>query len=153
GAGIGLGLSICHGIIHSLGGEITFETEPGKGSVFRVALPPTAVVHPAEPATARARAESTRRGRLLIVDDEVVFANSLRRMLARDHDVTVANSGRAALELFRAGERYDVILCDLMMPEITGMDLHVQLSQQAPEQAERMIFMTGGAFSPSARQF
>jgi PAS domain S-box-containing protein len=153
GGGIGLGLSICHNIIRSVGGEITFETEPGKGSVFRVALPPAAKA-PAKPVSPPARrTTSRRRGRLLIVDDEVVFANSLRRMLSREHDVTVANSGRAALELLRAGERFDVILCDLMMPEITGMDVHAQLLQLSPEQAERMIFMTGGAFSPSARQF
>ena len=153
GGGIGLGLSICHNIIRSVGGEITFETEPGKGSVFRVALPPAAKAPAVRPVSQPIARVATRRGRLLIVDDEVVFANSLRRMLSREHDVTVANSGRAALELLRAGERFDVILCDLMMPEITGMDVHAQLLQLAPEQTERMIFMTGGAFSPSARQF
>ncbi|HEV7557108.1 MAG TPA: PAS domain S-box protein [Kofleriaceae bacterium] len=152
GGGIGLGLSICHNIIRSVGGEITFETEPGKGSVFRVALPPAAKA-PAKPVAPPPRRVASRRGRVLIVDDEVVFANSLRRMLSREHEVTVANSGRAALELLRAGERFDVILCDLMMPEITGMDVHAQLVQLSPEQAERMIFMTGGAFSPSGRQF
>jgi CheY-like chemotaxis protein len=94
-----------------------------------------------------------RRGRVLIVDDEEILASSLRRMLSREHTVAIANSGKAAFERLRAGERYDVILCDLMMPEITGMDLHAQVSQLAPEQAERMIFMTGGAFSTSARQF
>ena len=151
GGGIGLGLSICHNIIRSVGGEITFETEPGKGSVFRVALPPAAKAPAAKPVSQPIRRVASRRGRVLIVDDEVVFANSLRRMLSREHDVTVANSGRAALELLRAGERFDVILCDLMMPEITGMDVHAQLLQLSPEQADRMIFMTGGAFTPAAQ--
>jgi CheY-like chemotaxis protein len=90
---------------------------------------------------------------VLIVDDEEILASSLRRMLSREHTVAIANSGKAALERLRAGERYDVILCDLMMPETTGMDLHAQLRQLAPDQAERMIFMTGGAFSSTARQF
>jgi PAS domain S-box-containing protein len=152
GSGIGLGLSICHGIVRSLGGEITVETRPGQGSVFHVALPPATEPIAKPPATPPTVA-STRRGRVLIVDDEVIFANSLRRMLRHDHEVSVVNSGRAALEAIRSGARFDVVLCDLMMPEITGMDVYLQLLQSAPDQAERVIFMTGGAFGPSARQF
>jgi CheY-like chemotaxis protein len=60
---------------------------------------------------------------------------------------------REALEKIDAGARYDVILCDLMMPELTGIDLHAELGRTAPELQARMIFVTGGAFTPEAQRF
>jgi len=133
GQGTGLGLSICHGIVRSLGGDITFRSERGAGTTFVVALPPAERTQPRPPAPARDGAPSTARGTLLIVDDEPLFASSLRRVLASEHVVTVANSGRAALDRLRRGERFDVVLCDLMMPEMTGADLHAELLALAPE--------------------
>jgi CheY-like chemotaxis protein len=88
-----------------------------------------------------------------VVDDEPPLAQSLRRTLAREHDVVAVSSGRAALDLVASGERFDVILCDLMMPEITGMDLSERLATEAPEAARSLVFMTGGAFTPRAREF
>ena len=92
-------------------------------------------------------------GRLLIVDDEPMILGALRRSFASDYQVTCVGDGRRALERIRAGERYDVILCDLMMPEITGMDLYAELGRTAPDQLEKVVFVTGGAFTPRAREF
>jgi CheY-like chemotaxis protein len=92
-------------------------------------------------------------GRLLIVDDEAVFAGSLQRLLASEHDVTVLTSGRAALERLCAGERFDAIVCDLVMPGTSGAELHAELTRRVPDQAQRMIFLTGGAVSRRAQQF
>ncbi|TMB29249.1 MAG: response regulator, partial [Deltaproteobacteria bacterium] len=61
------------------------------------------------------------RGRVLVVDDEPMVGSSIRRLLGRDHDVVVVQSGKDAVAKIAAGERYDVILCDLLMPEMTGM--------------------------------
>jgi PAS domain S-box-containing protein len=153
GKGTGLGLSICHGIVRSLGGEIMVRSEVGKGSTFSVVLPP-AVVLSVQPAPAASPAiTSAHRGHLLIVDDDALFAGSLRRWLAREHEVSVVNSGREALAKFVAGATYDVILCDLMMPELSGPELHDALVQLAPDQAEKIIFITGGAYSPASQQF
>ena len=153
GRGTGLGLSICHRIVHSLGGELGVESELGKGSVFRVILPPSPS-HAVPPApVSRTYAHASRRGKLLIVDDEALFSGSLRRLFSKEYDVTVMNSGREALDRLRAGERFDVIVCDLMMPEISGVELHGELLRIAPEQTDRMIFLTGGAFSSSSQQF
>jgi len=100
-----------------------------------------------------AEAPATRRGRLLIVDDEVVFSGSLRRLFSNEHDVTVVNRGTEALGRLRGGERFDAILCDLLMPEVTGVELYTELRQIAPDQADCMIFLTGGAFSESSQRF
>jgi len=102
---------------------------------------------------AGAEAPAIRRGRLLIVDDEVVFSGSLRRLFSNEHDVTVVNRGTEALGRLRGGERFDAILCDLLMPEVTGVELYTELRQIAPDQADCMIFLTGGAFSESSQRF
>jgi PAS domain S-box-containing protein len=153
GEGTGLGLWICQGILSSLGGEIAVESEEGRGSLFRVTLPAVAMEAPVGRAKTPAPDREPQGGRLLIVDDEPMILGAMRRALAPEHQVTCVSDGRAALERLRAGERYDAILCDLMMPELTGMDLFAEIKRLAPEQVDRVIFVTGGAFTPRAREF
>jgi CheY-like chemotaxis protein/two-component sensor histidine kinase len=151
GVGTGLGLSICHGIVSALGGEIEVRTVVGAGTTFRVLLPPTARCD--ERGTPAAPPASPRRGRVLVVDDEPLVARAMGRVLAA-HEVVVCGGARAALaELEREGEAFDVVICDLMMPEMTGMDLHAHLAAIAPALAERIVFVTGGAFTDRAREF
>ncbi|WP_158501726.1 two-component regulator propeller domain-containing protein [Vitiosangium sp. GDMCC 1.1324] len=158
GVGTGLGLALCHRFITAMGGEIAVESEPGKGTVVRVTLraaaapeSPSQVVRPVQQEQESARV----RGRVMIVDDDVMVSSALRRTLAREHDVEVMTSSRQALELLKGpkGTEVDVILCDLMMPDLTGMELHADLSAAAPGVARRMVFVTGGAFTPAARAF
>ena len=156
GVGTGLGLSICHRIVTALDGAIDFSTEVGEGTTFRVSFPIAAGEVPVPvPVAADAAAvqPARRRGTVLVVDDEVMIAQVIRRVLSRHHDVRVVNTAQLAMELFIAGERFDVVLCDLMMPQITGMDLHALLEGLDRAQADRIIFMTGGAFTPAARAF
>jgi CheY-like chemotaxis protein len=94
-----------------------------------------------------------RRGRILVVDDEPMLCTVIERVLGADHDVTAVTSAKEALGKLIAGERFDLILCDLMMPEMTGMDLHARLHDMEPDQAARMVFMTGGAFTENAQAF
>jgi CheY-like chemotaxis protein len=93
------------------------------------------------------------RGRVLVVDDESALCIVIDRTLSNDHDVTTATSATEALRRLSGGERFDLILCDLMMPGMTGMDLHARLRELAPDQAARMVFMTGGAFTENAQAF
>jgi PAS domain S-box-containing protein len=153
GEGTGLGLWICQRILSPLGGAIAVESEEGRGSLFRVTLPPVAAEAPVRRSLTPPPDLDPRGGRLLIVDDEPMILGALRRALVADYQVTCVGDGRAALAKLRAGERYDAILCDLMMPEMTGMELFAEMGRMAPEQTERVIFVTGGAFTPRAREF
>jgi CheY-like chemotaxis protein len=152
GVGTGLGLSICHRIITGIGGEISVDSKLGQGSTFRVYL--RATTRPPTPTIPEGVINTVvRRGRVLIVDDERLVANAFSRSIRNTHEVTVAYGGGEALELIHNGQRYDAILCDLMMPEMTGMDLYYAILDSVPDQLDAFIFMSGGAFTPKARAF
>jgi DNA-binding NarL/FixJ family response regulator len=97
---------------------------------------------------------------MIDVSDEEVFAGSLQRLLSNEPEVTVMTSARAGLEPLCADEApgtkriaVDAIVCDLRMPGTSGLDLHTELRRRAPERAERITFLTGGAVSRRAQQF
>jgi PAS domain S-box-containing protein len=164
GQGTGLGLSICHGIIQSSGGDLTVTSKVGRGTTFTVRLPfalappptpvpPPAPASPPTPAPPPAPAPRVARTRLLVIDDERMILRLLQRMLGDEHEITALESAAQALDLIASGARFDVILCDLMMPQMTGIDLHKALSLAHPDQAARMIFLSGGATDASAVAF
>ncbi len=152
GTGTGLGLSTCHGIVTGLGGEIQVESDEGAGTLVRVLLPATGSAWPeglAPPLPVRLDAA---RRRILVVDDEPMVASAVQRLLS-GHEVSGVTDPRHALARIQAGERWDAILCDLMMPSMSGMEFQARLQQTAPSLAARLVFMTGGAFTSRAAEF
>ena len=96
---------------------------------------------------ASAETPPTRIARVLVVDDDPWIGTAVRRVL-RDHEVTVVTRAQDALDLLTAGKEFDVILSDLMMPDIHGI-----LTRQHPAMASRVVFVTGGAFTPESIHF
>lgn len=90
---------------------------------------------------------------ILIVDDEPALRDSIEAALSGLYDVTLSESGAGALALIRGGARFDAILSDLNMPEMSGIQLYAHVQEAAPDQARRMIFMSGGSFSTVADTF
>jgi len=155
GSGAGLGLWITRNIVRGFGGEIRFTSELGRGSTFTVVIP--AITHQGDPAI-EAQKDSdasvpSLRGRILVVDDEAGIRGSLSRIFKRDHEVVLARSGAEGRGILERDQSFDVILCDLMMPEMSGMDLHAWIAAEHPALAPRIVFITGGAFTPGASEY
>jgi PAS domain S-box-containing protein len=140
GQGTGLGLFIVQSAVEGWGGKVVLTSVVGEGTSVRVSLPALAAVSmtpiPGRP--------PPQRRSVLIVDDEPCVARALRRTLVQHHQVTEATSARKALELLAAGQRFDAILCDVMMPDLSGVDFVRQLESIAPGLMGRVVLMTGG---------
>lgn len=147
----GVGLAVCRALAGAMGGAITTRGD-ARGTTVTVRIP-RAEETPwratdAAPVSAGA---AVQRGRVLVVDDEAFLVGMISDLLSEQHDVTGLTSAREALAKMAAGERYDVVLCDLMMPSMTGVQMYEALSETAPEMCARVVFLTAGAFSQRAR--
>jgi PAS domain S-box-containing protein len=153
GEGVGLGLAICASIARDLGGAIDVDSAPGRGAVFRVTLP-AAPREAEEPAAAPGpvRPVATAPLRILVIDDEPMIGRLIGHAL-EGHAVVAETRAAEALRRLRDGERFDRILCDLMMPEMSGVDFYQELAAVDPRLPARVIFMTGGAFTERAARF
>lgn len=140
----GLGLAISRRIVDDCGGRIELESELGAGTTFRLYLP-TANGVENEPHVPATSPEPALRLKILVVDDERGIRDLLRRYL-QHHEVEFAPSGRAALAALTANPLRDLILCDVMMPDLTGVEVHTRIKALSPQLAERFVFITGGAF-------
>jgi CheY-like chemotaxis protein len=92
-------------------------------------------------------------GRVLVIDDEHLVGVALSRVLYRENEVVACTRAAEALARLNAGERYDVVLCDLRMPIMDGLEFHRLLSVTLPEEANRIVFITAGPLSARAEAF
>ncbi len=155
GVGTGLGLSICHGIVMATGGSISIDSEEGRGTTVNVRLVRAAGRRHVGPDTVvRASIPPVHRARVLVIEDQGPLARTLAKALADRYEVTLAASvGEAIAAIDRHGEVFDAVLCDMLMPDGTGIDVFEHASRRYPELGPRFAFMTGGAFLPSVVQF
>jgi CheY-like chemotaxis protein len=127
------------------------ESEVGRGTRFEVQLPFANGLR--VPPGQAPRAQARRRGRVLVIDDDDLVLRGLGRLLALDHEVVLANGGEEGLMILQGDRRFDVILCDLMMPVTDGPEVYATLAERAPELLPRLVFCSGGAFTPRVRGF
>ncbi len=148
----GFDLALCHRLVRDDGGEILVENSADRGPTFTLLLLPAlegadSVVSSPRPQRARQRA------RVLVVDDEPRIGSAIARILDPAHEVTAVYTARDAIRRLERGEQYDVILCDILMPQMSGFDLYRSVEQIAPDAVRRIIFMTGGPFSSRGAGF
>jgi len=118
-----------------------------------VTLPASQARGPApQKASSRAPLSDAPRGRILVVDDEVGVGNTLRLVLQGEHEIQLATGAQEALDLIAKFD-FDAIICDLMMPIMTGMDLYEAILRTYPGLEDRMVFMTGGTLIPQSDAF
>jgi len=145
---VGATLDMCKDLAASLHGSLEVHVVPDVGTVTTVRLPLKdssrkpllASLTPLRPG---------RRTRVLIVDNEPLIVRALSRLLKADHDVETAGGGHEALDLIQHSGPFDLVLCDLAMPEMNGIELFQQTVQVAPDMGPRFIFVTGGAVADS----
>lgn len=151
GEGTGVGLFICHAMVTSFGGTLTVENGEARGCIARIRLP-GAKEQRSKPAQPKSAPGPVPRSRILVVDDEPHVCRAVQRVLAAHHDVATATSAQAALDAL-ALQRFDLVLCDVMMPDMNGGDLVSAMRERFADGAPRVVLMTGGAFTPQARAF
>ncbi|MDB4877176.1 MAG: sensor protein [Gemmatimonadetes bacterium] len=160
GQGTGLGLSVSLGVVQQHGGSIAAEngsSENASGARFIVRLPMPAVAIAVDEATAGpiVPAEGTGARHVLIVDDEVTIRRALNRFYSRrGWTVTEAEDGARAYEhLVESSESFDLVISDVKMPEVSGIELHAALQSLRPDVLDRMVFCTGEVESPAVASF
>jgi CheY-like chemotaxis protein len=153
--GMGLGLASCRRVAEEHGGRLDVHHLPEGGTRFELIIPietgfeVTESRHDSRPIS---EAPLTR-SRLLIIDDDAMVLSALRRRLRRRYDVVTALGGGEALALLASDPEFDSIVCDLMMPRVDGKSFYEAVRAEIPELAERIVFMSGGAFTPRLRKF
>lgn len=150
GEGMGLGLAVSKTIVEGLGGAIEVDSAPGAGTTMRIVLRAHRAATPAASASSRARASERRK--ILIIDDERLVRDALVRLLSGEHDVTATGNGEAGLAAI-AASKFDVIICDVMMPGMNGREVHRRIAAEHPGLERRLVFISGGTFTPELDEF
>ena len=140
----GLGLSIAHGTVKSMDGDMSVDSEPGRGCIVRITLPAAA---------SYLSTHGTVRSVVLVVDSDLEVAMAIARALGEEHDSVVTDDPTDALRRIGSGERIDAVVCEVAMDSMSGMDFYAEVLRHAPGLASHVVFLTCGALPPKARAF
>lgn len=153
--GMGLGLSLCKRVAEEHGGRVEVHHLPDRGTCFELSIPVETGLQTVErQRDSRPISEAPgTRSRILIVDDDAMVLSALRRRLRRRYDVVTVLGGVEALAHLSEDEGFDAVICDLMMPEVDGKSFYDTIQEDHPKLVDRIVFMSGGAFTPRLRKF
>ncbi|MBN1960216.1 MAG: response regulator [Deltaproteobacteria bacterium] len=152
GEGTGLGLTIAQHILNEINGTIEVHSTPGKGSQFIVSIPINNATIYMEQEQQQTIVLPKILGRILVIDDEAPIRGIIKRLL-KDHIVIEADSGLQGQHILESDQNFDIIICDLMMPAVSGVEIHGWLSSHYPKLAEKIVFITGGAYLSEAQKY
>jgi len=147
GFGGGLGLYYSHSVVTGAGGTIDVDSDPASGTTIRFAFPPAKPVVAAAPQPAAGQ----QRVRVLVIDDEAAVGRAIKRVLS-NCEVEVTTSGADGISRYEDLQP-DLVLCDLMMPEISGPVVYETLRARFPDIDQHIVFMTGGVFTTKTQTF
>src|SRR5690606_32945341 len=150
GKGTGLGLSVCRSIVEAAGGELSVQSRPGVGTIFRVHLP----LAPSDSKGLPLPEPESRpkRARILLIDDDRIVATAIARLLSEHHEVVVEYEPQQALARLMRDAAFDVIICDFVMPELNGGEVYKRLIETQPQLTDKLVFLTG-AFTSDVAEF
>ena len=159
--GTGLGLFVARGIVSSFGGTLAFRSQLGRGTTATLSIPsadsasirvaPRSALEQLATRASRPELGAIKR-RVLLVDDDPAVARAISRLLV-DMDVSIAHGGREALQQLALGDELDAVLCDVMMPGVSGQDVYDAVAATWPSLLPKLIFLTGGATIPEVAAF
>ena len=152
GQGTGLGLSACANLAKSMGGSLALESTPGSGTTARLTLRPASDMRVAPSVSTAGLPTVVGKARILIVDDDPMVTRALERIM-RDQDLVVADGGKQAISILDRDADFGLIICDVMMPEVTGIDVHAHIAEHHAQLLDRFVVTSGGALSDMAREF
>jgi CheY-like chemotaxis protein len=146
-------LSISRQTVIEHGGRMTVESVIGRGTVFRVFLPACGAPTPLHAPVALPSQTASRRQRILVIDDEPLIGRVIRTALSGEHEVSVVQRAADALDLLELDQTFDLVLCDVVMPDLSGPEFYATMVKRWPHLTSRVVFMTGGAFTPGTLDF
>jgi CheY-like chemotaxis protein len=149
--GMGLGLYVSRRFVRGAGGDLEVYSKVGEGTTFTVTLPLVEVDRPLAKVVPITRQTTRRSDKILLVDDDPATVMALKRVLERSYEVVAATGGQAALDTLAGDQDFDVVLLDLMMPDLPGDQVYAEIRERFATLEPRVLLLTAGAISPAAR--
>ncbi len=151
--GTGLGLWLCREIVRKNRGVLAFDTELGEGTTFRMTFPTSAPIIEHMPTSLGDEISSVLAARILMIDDDELVLGAYEHALGREHDLVLAHGGAAGIEELERDSHFDLVVCDLVMPDVDGPAFYDHVAEEHPDLLSRLLFCSAGAKTSRTRAF